>query len=209
MHAIVRNALPDRASFRSLRLETPKSPAGGKPVPPRLAASVPAKVRGRLPIFVSPKSHAPSSLRQNGICNAARTRRGVGLPSPGLGAFRSQIDCGIPGRPPDRLVRRPSFLGQAAQRKPSTTDLISPRCHCTRAPHSAARCGCSFPSCPPVRLRPSGPLKEAKSVAPGNEIPEQSQVDLGCPDGKSKTFCFSEQSIQSITRLSPRLQEGR
>jgi hypothetical protein len=97
MHAIVRNALPDRASSKSLRLETPKSPAGGKPVPPRLAASVPAKVRGRLPIFVSPKSHAPSSSQRDSICNAARARRGVGLLSPGLGAFRSQIDCGIPG----------------------------------------------------------------------------------------------------------------
>lgn len=100
----------------------PQSPAGGKPVPPRLAASVPAKVRGRLPIFVSPKSHAPSSSQRDGICNAARARRGVGLPSPGLGAFRSQIDCGIPGRPPDRLVRRPSFWGEplsASRRRPN------------------------------------------------------------------------------------------
>jgi hypothetical protein len=51
--------------------------------------------------------------------------------------------------------------------------------------------------------------KSRKSVAPGNEIPEQSQADLGCPDGKAKIFCFSEHQIRSITRLSPRPQEGR
>jgi hypothetical protein len=122
MHAIVRNALPDRASFKSLRLETPKARPEENLYHPGWRPRCPQK-SGAAYLFSCPQSHMRHVTCARTAFVMPRERADVvGLASPGLGAFRSQIDCGIPGRPPDRLVRRPSFWGKplsASHRRPS------------------------------------------------------------------------------------------
>lgn len=119
VHPTVRNALSYQESSRGLRLETPKSPGRRKTCTTQVGGLGARKVRGRLRFYVAPKQQPPCSLQRSGICNATQRRGCRRLASPGLGAFRSQDNCGIPGRPPDRRRFGGLLLpGQAAQRLP-------------------------------------------------------------------------------------------